>query len=89
MSEINPLNSNSLPPQNISGTSPLVYDLIHKKISKEKVSKLLENMALVAYSLGETNEPKKYAQEMGAHVFDALDDYIKSKKKKNKKDQKN
>jgi len=56
------------------------------KISKAKIDHVMKGLAEIAYSMGKTNDPDKYASEM---IEDIIESFKKVEKKRKSKKNKN
>lgn len=80
----NHFNSNQL---NVADATSVVLGINKKKvkIKKGKIKDVARGMAEVAFSLGETNDPEEYAEQMTEEILEAL----KIVQSRQEKDQKN
>ena len=89
LQNIGPPGSNFDPSKlmNVPEASSVVMD-IHKKkveIKKSSIKDIAKGLAEVAYSLGETNDPDEFAEDMAEDILIALKQVKERQEKKKKK----
>lgn len=78
--------SSSNSPQSLADATDAVVDLYNKKVkvTKGKVRDVTRGLAEIAFSLGETNDPETYANEMEEDIMLALEEALRRDKKRKK-----
>lgn len=76
-------------PENIADATSVVLGINKKKVTvkKGKIKDIAAGLAEVAYSMGETNDPEEYAEEMAEDILEALKDAEGKRIKKAKRKQ--
>ena len=83
-----------LPSSNIKSTAAasaasVVFNLGKKKVQVKhsRIKQITRGLAEIAFSLGETNDPEEYAEELAEDIYEAMQDAkgkIQSQKKPKK-----
>jgi hypothetical protein len=83
-SSSNSSNNSSSSTSSLSGATEAVVDLYNKKVkvTKAKVRDVTRGLAEIAFSLGETNDEEKYADDMEEDIMLALEEALKRDKKR-------
>lgn len=83
-------NASNVPADNyssIADATSVVLDIHKKKVKVEraKILDIAKGLAEIAYSMGQTNNPDEFAEEMADDILGALKKVKSRKSKKNKK----
>ena len=72
---------------NVSDSASVLFNIDKKKlkVKKTKIKDILKGLSEVAYSMGETNDPDAFNEEMSETLFKAFKEAEKRRNKKKRK----
>ena len=76
--------------QNVAEAASIVFNLKQKKVKvrPSKIKQITKGLAEIAFSLGETNDPEEYSEELAEDIYESMKE-AKQKIQKTKKGKKN
>ena len=79
----NPLNQN----QSVAESASILFNLKQKKIKIKpaKIKQITKGLAEIAFSLGETNDPEEFAEELTEDIYESMKEAQKRVNNINKK----
>ena len=76
-----------IPNQSVAESASILFNLKRKKISIKpaKIKQITKGLAEIAFSLGETNDPEEFAEELTEDIYESMKEAQKRINNTNKK----